>query len=632
MPVIRSQMGQIGQEINELTLRVGEAKTLLWEVLKQLTQRLEAQIGLLIPFGTLPSTSWAQPDFISNASLVTIQQQLNTIILESSEADCEEDWTRAKMLAYLDKTLSLAHWEICSLSTPHQGQAWLMLGRTTEMGFNHCLDTSLHMPLCVALKTAQLQYQVEQGQRYKQLQQNVTEIIHHSQDLETMLYGAIAQIGQILKVKRGMVFMLRYSDPSFTNRQDHSTPKVEAKPLTQWAESPTLETKLTSFPLRTSPLFLQAWQQAPLPLTISNQLITETSEPCFLADSNLAWTGLITPLMGTSRDDTNSQMVLGFMVLQTDPPRQWEPEEQEWVSWVSTQVSTAIIHNKTLQQVQSLVDERTAQLQRSLDVQAKLYETSRHQVEQLQQLNHLKDEFLATISHELNTPLATMKMAIQMLRHPNISPQQREKYLSILEQAWSRENHLIKDLLTLQSIENQEIHLQVQSINLEQLLRQLSEQFETKWAEKGLTITLEGHGVEQEPDAITLDSDPDSVERIVSELLTNAGKYATANTTVTVAVSEPNHGWVQISITNIGYGVPPAEQHEIFEQFRRGKGITQKAIPGTGLGLALVKSLVKYLHGKIDLDSEYHPDGVGETTFYVTLPRTLTEVSPEPSS
>lgn len=631
MPVIRSQMGLIEQQINELTLLDRDATTLLWEVLKQVSQNLQAQISFLIPFENLPETSWSKPEFLSNSTLATIQEQLKTIVLQSWEANWDDSSTRTAILGFLDQNLSVDHWEVCLLCS-YQVPGWLILGSTTEIGLNHSLEKSLHTPLCVALKTAQLKYQVEKNQRYKQLQQKITEAIHNSQDLETILHCAIAQTSQTLEATRGMVFMLRYAEPIFTNRQEISAPKVEVQPLTQWAQSPGLETQLSTFPLTASPLFLKAWQQAPSSVILNNETVAETSEPSFLTEPYLPSTGLIAPLMGTSSGNPNSQMVLGFLLLQDDRSRHWEPDEQELVNWVSTQASTAILHNKTLQQVQSLVDERTAQLQRSLDVQAKLYETSRHQVEQLQQLNQLKDEFLATISHELNTPLATMKMAIQMLHRSDLSPERRERYLGILEQEWQRENNLIKDLLTLQTIEKQGIPLEVQSINLEKLLMQLIEKFQSQWSEKGLNLNLRCHPLRQEQNPITLDSDPDSVQRICSELLTNAGKYATANTTVDVAVSQDSQNWIQISVTNVGYGIAPAEQHYVFDQFRRGKGVTQKAIPGTGLGLALVKSLVKYLHGKIDLDSDYNPEGVGETTFYVTLPRTLTGVSPEESS
>ncbi len=101
---------------------------------------------------------------------------------------------------------------------------------------------------------------------------------------------------------------------------------------------------------------------------------------------------------------------------------------------VSTQLSNAIIQSQTLRQVQGLVEERTAQLQRSLEVQAKLYEKTRQQLEQLRQLNELKDEFVSTMNHELRTPLTSMSLAIRMLRQSTALPPERQaKYLDILE-------------------------------------------------------------------------------------------------------------------------------------------------------------------------------------------------------
>ena len=88
---------------------------------------------------------------------------------------------------------------------------------------------------------------------------------------------------------------------------------------------------------------------------------------------------------------------------------------------VSAQVSTAIIQAETLRQVQSLVEKRTAELRESLAVQAKLYDRTRHQLDQLRQLNQARDEFLSTVSHELRKPLTSMTLAIRMLRQMGLS-------------------------------------------------------------------------------------------------------------------------------------------------------------------------------------------------------------------
>ncbi|NBD33860.1 MAG: histidine kinase [Cyanobacteria bacterium] len=614
----------IGQEIQALTLASGDAKALLWELPQAIAQSLSAEVCFLIPLDHLPSTSWSTVRFIDQGQLIIWQEKLQPIFLETEVASWNHSSLSREILLDLEQDLGLSNWEICPLAED-QMWGWLIVGSSNNLGLNHRLETSLETALCLALKTARLQYEVEKNERYNLLRQEVTEIIHNSQELETILHSAIAQTTQSLEVTRGIVLMLRYGEPIFGNRQEIVDPQVEVELLTQWAQVSSLESSLTSFPLSTSPLCLKAWQQAPVPL--KHQDLKEPESVHWLEPAHPMSAWLMAPLMGTSSGRPESQMVLGFLLLENNEPRVWQKEEEELVIWVSTEASTAIIHNKTLQRVQSLVDERTAQLQRSLDVQAKLYETSRNQVEQLQELNQLKDEFLATISHELNTPLATMKMAIRMLHNQELPLERRQKYLGILEQEWNREHNLIKDLLTLQAMEEDGTSLEVAAIDLERLLKQLADEFIAKWEEKQLNVKLNLEQVKRSEETFTIYTDEESVRRIFLELLSNAGKYSCANTTVEILVCQPIRNYILISVKNIGYGISPAEQSYIFDQFRRGKGVTQKAIPGTGLGLALVKSLVQHLRGKIDLDSEYNPDGVGETTFYVTLPRSLNDVA-----
>ena len=621
------EVTHIRKKVNELTLKSDDENKLLSEVVKTLTQDLQGKVGFLISKGSLNRASWGEINFIEKKRLLTLERKLSDLLITASEEKKEDEESRRTLvLQLLKQELALNCGEVCSIGDESL-EGWLILGSVEALGLNHSLPESLQISIGLALKTAELQSQVGRKKRYKRLRQKVTEAIHNSQDLETILHSAIAQTTQALEISRGIVLMLRYAEPIFSNRQEISDPDVEVQPLTQWAQTPQLEAELTSFPLKESPFCLKAWQQAPIALSVENH--NDLEESNLFSNSEVMSASLITPLMGKSSDRPESQIVFGFLLLENETPRQWQQEEKELVSWVSIEASTAIIHNKTLKRVQSLVDERTAQLQRSLDVQAKLYETSRHQVEQLQQLNKLKDEFLATISHELNTPLTTMKMAIHNLRRDDLSVERRQKYLGILEEEWKREHNLIKDLLTLQKLEEEGIKLQLETVNLEQLLTQLVEEFQEKWMEKGLDFVLNLEQVSSEKESLTIYSDRESLRRISFELLSNAAKYSTQRTTVEIIVSEPMPNSIRIAVKNIGHGIALGEQSYIFERFRRGKGATQKAIPGTGLGLALVKSLVEHLQGKIDLESEYNPDGVGETIFYVTLPKFKSEMSGE---
>jgi len=616
------EVTEIGQRINELTLNGENSQAILQEVVKKLTQSLRGDIGFLIAIANENSASWSNSEVTDRKRLRTLEAKLKFILTETSDDD--ENKIRDRLLSLLKNNLAYNAWEVCAISDEYL-RGCFILGSDQGIGLNHHLAAPLQQPLCLALKTAQLQLEAEKKQRYQQLQYQVTEAIHNSQEIEAVLESAIAQLTQSLEITRGIALMLRYAEPIFSDRRTVVAPNIEVQSWTQWAQSPDWEVPLTTFSLTDSSLCLKAWQQAPTP--VSAQGMQTAGEPPFLNTPHPLPALLIAPLMGISSNSPNSQMVLGLLLLQHEHARIWQPEEKEIVSWVCTEASTAIIYKKTIQRVQCLVDERTAQLKHSLDVQARLHETTKHQLQQLQELNQLKDDILTAISHELYTPLATMKMAIQMLHHPEIAPDRRVKYLNILEQEWRREFDLIKDLLTLQGLEKEEIVLQASAINLHKLLTQLKEEFEQKWRKKGLQFTLNLEPLEQQGIAPFLYSDGESLRRIFAELLANASKYSTANTTVEITLSQPAYNWIQISTANVGCGIPPEKLDNIFERFWRGRSAIENATPGTGLGLSLVKALVQHLHGTIEVDSQYDRAGFGKTTFSVTFPRSFNEVS-----
>ncbi|MDJ1173627.1 sensor histidine kinase [Roseofilum capinflatum] len=309
-------------------------------------------------------------------------------------------------------------------------------------------------------------------------------------------------------------------------------------------------------------------------------------------------------------------------------PPEWNHDmENHNVDWemASLETDASVSHagpamSQRLRQVQVLVAERTAQLELSLKVQAKLYEQTRRQVEELRHLNELKDEFLSTISHELRTPLTSMSLAIRMLRQPGISPDRQQKYLEILESQCQQEIHLINDLLALQELEEQTVDMERQALELQGLMDNMTAGFESQWSHKQLTLDLE-----IAPDVKTVETEPESLKRILAELLTNAGKFSDVQTQVKIAV-EPYHAegieGVQVAIANQGIGIEEQELPEIFHKFRRGTGITDRAIAGTGLGLALVKALVEQLGGTITVSSQpLNSRSSWETCFTLILPQ-----------
>ncbi|MBE9044006.1 GAF domain-containing protein [Pleurocapsales cyanobacterium LEGE 10410] len=426
-----------------------------------------------------------------------------------------------------------------------------------------------------------------------------------------------------LQLDRGMILMLKYKNPLRAKGRGKHSVKGTATIACQTDQLELASQPKAFFSLDDSQLCQTAWQNAPNCLYFDSAATfpnLTTIDLDWLAPHGSAL--LMMPLMGKKTSDNSAAMVLGFLVLQHDSPRHWSEDELDLIDWIGVQISTAIINHQTLNQVQSIVDERTAQLKSSLDVQAKLSTKMRQHIEQLQKLNQLKDDFMNSMSHELKTPLTSMKMAIKMLRQAQISPEMRERYLDILEQEWHREYSLIKDLLTLQQLESGELNYSPQELDLTQTLANLTQKYAPKWQldkEVGLTTII------SEPN-LKIYTDAESFEHILNELLSNAGKYSDPDTEVELMVSSQSNGKerdIVISVTNVGTGITPKELPHIFDKFRRGQGVTDRAVPGTGLGLTLVQYLVEHLNGTIEVTSDplNNESAAFLTTFVLKLPQ-----------
>lgn len=492
----------------------------------------------------------------------------------------------------------------------------------------------------------------------------LTKAILNSLDLTEVLQEAIEGITQTLQASHGLVLLFKYPDDRRGDSQlsrwgiwdrphlDETSPPVENSEaiapqiqvtvVAQWRPNETLtdEDQRAKAPgkIENSTQFdqafkmsecawcQQAYRSAPQPLAIGNLREWLDAHPktaiAPIFQSKATAAAVLVPLTRSNDRASHSPKILGFLVLQHDRPREWDAEELKLVELVSTQLGNALLQTRILHQVHSLVGDRTAQLQRSMDVQAKLYEQSRRQVHQLRSLHQQTSEFLAAVSHELNTPLTSMGVAIEMLRQVGLTPERQATYLNILEQEWRREKKLVENLLMLQRLEAKETALQVQAVDLPLLLEALGEAFEQKWAHKNLKLAID-----LPRSVLKLKSDAESLTTILEELLTNAGKYSHPDTTAICQVTERVEGsipQVEIALTNFGSEIPAEDLPHIFDPFRRRQGATQEAIPGTGLGLALVRGLVQLLYGEIGVSCRVLDDkNTSEIRFALTLPQNI---------
>lgn len=619
----------------ELTAHIGSAAIDLSWLAALLGRGLRADACVVVAPLERPISWWAAPatnvsegtapepeawEDAARAAASPTQQQAAWLVADLDAAPLLAACWRQK----LPTARAALGWGLFETEAAAEASLWVLLVRTGDWE-----------PECIAqleglAPTVRLAFACWQQQRRMTrdcgVRKHLARACHATTDSDRIQQIALDALAEVTQAQRGFLLMLKYAEPlrSRGTGDRQQIPKAKMEVVRRWppqaknGEFASRQQPEDALTLQSSPACERAWQASPEPLALAATEIA-ADEPLFEGAPVL-----LAPLTGRSSPG-QTPMVLGFLALQRDLPSGWHPSEVELADWVATQLSTALLYNRTLSRVQGLVDERTAQLQSSLDVQAKLYETSRQQVEQLHQANLLKDEFLSTISHELNTPLATMRMAARMLREPSLSDERRERYLSILEQELQRESNLIGDLLTLQQKESDTSSLQPQRLDLKPLVAELAATFTEAWSgQKGLHLRTIYTGELVDTSEAIIYSEANGIQRILQELLTNAGKFSNPGTTVGIEIGflpEPPER-VAIAVISMGPGIAPAEQNHIFEKFRRGRGATQQAIPGTGLGLALVKSLVRHLQGTIEVFSDYREGAPGETRFVLTLPET----------
>jgi signal transduction histidine kinase/CheY-like chemotaxis protein len=229
-------------------------------------------------------------------------------------------------------------------------------------------------------------------------------------------------------------------------------------------------------------------------------------------------------------------------------------------------------------------------------------------------LERAKSDFVATASHELRSPLTSIKGFVELLdRTPeNMSPRQRE-FVEIILRSTDRLVDLVNDLLDVARIEADHVEINRRPIDVGEAVREVAELMGPRIEEKHQQL-----GVYVAPALPLAHADAGRVRQIVANLLTNAHQYTPDGGRIHIGV-EPDRAWVQIVVEDSGIGMSPEESPRVFERFYRARSAAADAAhsgTGTGLGLSIVKSLVDLHEGVIEVDSE---PGRG-TAFRVLLP------------
>jgi signal transduction histidine kinase len=251
------------------------------------------------------------------------------------------------------------------------------------------------------------------------------------------------------------------------------------------------------------------------------------------------------------------------------------------------------------------------ELTRAFNAMAGSLEESRLELEaqneRLRESDRLKSELVSIVSHELRTPLTSILGFTSVLRTRQLSEEDRQRYLAIVEEQARRLSALVEDFLDLQRIEEGHLELKQELIDLAAVLRKEARVF----AEQSTLHTLK---LALPDDSLPVYGDESRLTQVVGNLVSNAIKYSPAGGEVVVA-GERAAEFVEVRVRDHGVGIP-ADQHErIFTKFYRGHAAA-RGIPGTGLGLALAREIVEAHGGRLGFTSA-EDEG---STFWMQLP------------
>lgn len=244
-------------------------------------------------------------------------------------------------------------------------------------------------------------------------------------------------------------------------------------------------------------------------------------------------------------------------------------------------------------------------------------------VTETRRLENIRREFVANVSHELRTPVTSIRSAAETLlaaieKQPAMAP----RFIDIIDRNASRLHELVEDLLDLSRIESRQFRLSLESIQPDSFLRQVVELFAERAERRRVNLAWD-----VAPDAGLVLADRRALERVLTNLIDNAVKYAGEGKTVTLS-AERRGDRIALLVQDDGPGIESRHLQRLFERFYRVDAGRSRDLGGTGLGLSIVKHLVDSMGGSVRVESTV---GVG-TTFTVLLPRRDQPSVPPPGS
>lgn len=221
-----------------------------------------------------------------------------------------------------------------------------------------------------------------------------------------------------------------------------------------------------------------------------------------------------------------------------------------------------------------------------------------------------RQEFVSNVSHELKTPITSMKvLADSLLGQQGMPEELYQEFLQDISKEIDRENEIITDLLDLVRMEKSETAISISSVNVNEILETVLKRLKPIAESKNIELVFESFR------PVIADIDEIKFASVVTNLVENAIKYNNTDGTVTASLNS-DHQYFYLKVTDTGIGIAEEDQTRVFERFFRVDKARARETGGTGLGLAITKEIVHKHHGSIKIHSK---EGEG-TTFTVRIP------------
>mgnify|MGYP001248232662 CR=1 FL=1 len=226
--------------------------------------------------------------------------------------------------------------------------------------------------------------------------------------------------------------------------------------------------------------------------------------------------------------------------------------------------------------------------------------------EELEKTEILRSDFINNFSHEFKTPIVSIAGFAKLLKHGNLTEEQKAEYIDIIEEESMRLSAMATNVLNLTKVENQTILTGVTEYNLSEQIRKCVLLLEKKWSKKNITPELDFG-------EYFISANEEMLKQVWINLIDNAIKYGDEGSSVCIDITD-SEDHIFVSGTDTGVDIPPAALEKIFRKFYQVD--ESHSSEGNGVGLAVVKAIVKLHNGDVTVSSGNH-----KTVFTVSLPK-----------